>query len=48
MKYASNSDINLTIEILKHAIAKTDGTFTGKKITPSINRVIFELEDLRE
>jgi len=47
MKYCSTNDIELAIQILDRAIKNTKGTYTHDKIAPSINRVIFELEDLR-
>ena len=47
MTYASKEDIDLAIEVLKRTRENIKGTFTEIKLTPKLNRVIFELEALR-
>lgn len=48
MKYAEKNDVNYCIQILKFARdkLKMNESYAEKKITPSINRMILELEDM--
>lgn len=47
MKYATKADIDLCIQILKRVSERTKGTYTEMKVTPSINRVIMDLEEFK-
>ena len=46
--YASYKDIDLAIETLKIAINNTEGMHSGQVIKAPLNRVIFELEELKK
>lgn len=50
MKFAQNEDIDLVINILKTKIdfLKQNEIYGTDKLIPKINRVIFELEVLKE
>jgi hypothetical protein len=48
MKYAETKDVNYCIQILKVARdkLKANESYAEAKLTPSINRMILELEDM--
>lgn len=45
-KFSNQTDIELAIQVLRRAIEKTEGSYAHEKIKPSLNRVIFDLEEL--
>ena len=45
-KYCSTNDINTTIEVLKLVLVKIHGTPASIKLSPRLNRVIMELQEL--
>jgi hypothetical protein len=48
IKFCSHKDIDLAIQILKKTIDNTEGQHSGLVIKAPINRVIFELEELKK
>lgn len=47
-RYCSYKDIDLVIDLLRIALKNTDGQHSGQVITPSVNRVIFQLEEYKK
>lgn len=48
LRYVTHKDIDLIIELLTVAKQNTNGMHSGQVITPSINRMLLELDDFKK
>jgi len=45
-KYSTKQDIHYALEVIKVARDKIKGTFVERKLTPSLNRIVLDLEEM--